>query len=52
MNSSLCQQTLTHLQTWATVFPTVAMDGENFDPMNLYRWLKGAPVKNLKIEHR
>ena len=33
-------------------FPTVAMDGENCDPMNLHRWLEGAHVKNLKIEHR
>ena len=28
------------------------MDGENCDPMNLYRWLEGAHVKNLEIDPR
>ena len=31
---------------------TVAVDGENFDPMNLYRWLEGAHVKHFEIVHR
>ena len=33
-------------------FRIVAMDGETCDPMNLYRWLEGAHVKNLEIDPR
>ena len=31
---------------------TVAVDGENCDPTNLYRWLECAHVKNLEIDPR
>ena len=34
------------------MFRTVAVDSENCDTMNLHRWLEGAPVKNLEIDHR
>ena len=30
----------------------MAVDGENCDPMNLYRWPEGAHVKNLEIDPR
>ena len=33
-------------------FRTVAVDSENCDPMNLYRWLEGAHVKHFEIDHR
>ena len=34
------------------MFRTVAVDSENCDPMNLYRWPEGAHVKNLEIVPR
>ena len=30
----------------------MAVDAENCDPMNLYRWPEGAHVKNLEIDPR